>query len=144
MPEALIEQLKEATPEAAVELSGLLKQLTKNAQRLDAARLKEVIEASAVYVARVDGKIVGTVCRVDLRHLVRTKCWIEDVVVDESARGQGLAHRLMQTAISEAPKDAISVNLNSSMDREQSHHLYEKLGFKLRENTRIWRLELSH
>jgi GNAT superfamily N-acetyltransferase len=142
MAEAVIERLTEISPEAIEQLNGLVEQLTSHAeQKLDEPRLQRILAATgALYVAKMDGVIVGTVYRVDMHHPVRSKSWLEDLVVDEKARGMGIARRLMETAISEAPPEVVSIGLNSKVDRVDSHRLYAKLGFEIREDTRIWRL----
>jgi ribosomal protein S18 acetylase RimI-like enzyme len=143
MADVIIEQLTEATPEAAKQLESLLEQLTQHAQPLDVKRLQQIIDGSgAVYVARGDGKIVGSVTRLDLRHPVRTRCWIDDLVVDSQWRGQGIAQKLMERAIADAPQDAVSVRLSSKVSRVDSHRLYSKLGFEVREDSRMWTLKL--
>jgi GNAT superfamily N-acetyltransferase len=143
MAEVVIERLTEATADAAEQIATLLKQLTQNAQPLDEARLKLiVISPGGLYVARDGDKIVGTVTRLDMHHPVRTRCWIDDMVVDEAYRGQGIARRLMERAIDEAPSGAASISLNSNIARVESHRLYGKLGFEVREDTRIWLLQL--
>src|SRR4051812_35238910 len=122
MTEAVIERLTEATPEAARQISALLPQLTPRAEELDIRRLEQVLAAPGnVYVAQVEGKIVGTIQRVDVHHMVRTKSWIEDFVVDEAYRGQGIATALLQRAIDEAPAESRSINLTSSASRTSSH-----------------------
>lgn len=141
MPEVVIERLQHATPQVAAQIKELLTQLTQNAQPLDVARLERILASTgALYVARDPERdvIVGTVYRVDMHHPVRSKCWIEDLVVDEAYRGQGIAGRLMELAIAEAPSEMVSVSLNSNVARVQSHKLYAKLGFEVREDTRIW------
>lgn len=144
MAETVIEQLTEATPEAAEQIGALLPQLTPRGQGIDALRLQRVLEMpGAVYVARSGEVIVGMVQRVDVAHVVRTKCWIEDFVVDESSRGQGIATRLLEAAIAGAPEEAASVNLTSKEARADSHRLYAKLGFALRAEATLWRLNLK-
>ena len=139
MAEIVIERLREATPEAVEQISALLGQLTQHAEILTMERLERVLAANgALYVARAGGAIVGTVYRVDMHHPVRSKSWIEDLVVDEAYRGQGIAGRLMAMAMAEAPAEIASINLNSNVARVQSHKLYAKLGFEMREDTRIW------
>ena len=144
MAEVIIERLTESSPQVVEQLNGLIDQLTKNAEKkLDEIRLKRIIAATGMlYVARADGKIVGTVYRVDMHHPVRSKSWLEDLVVDEACRGQGIAQRLMETAIAETPEEMVSIGLNSNVERTGSHRLYAKLGFEVREDTRIWRLKL--
>ena len=141
MADAVVEQLRDATPVAVEQIGALIPQLTPNFVVLTLGQLRRVLEMpGAVYVARVDGRIVGTVQRIDVSHCVRTKCWIEDFVVDEAFRGQGIATRLIEMAISEAPAEATSINLTSNSSRVGSHRLYAKLGFERREDTNMWRL----
>ncbi|GAC1370224.1 MAG: hypothetical protein NVSMB39_2860 [Candidatus Saccharimonadales bacterium] len=143
MTDAVIELLTEATPEAAQQISQLLPQLTPRAAGINVDRLARVLETPGeLFVARMNGVIVGMVQRVDVMHLVRAKSWIEDFVVDEAARGQGVATRLLQEAIDGAPAEIASINLTSSVTREDSHRVYAKLGFKRRVGTTIWRLPL--
>lgn len=143
MADVTIEQLTESTPEAAEQIAALLPQLTERQQGIDAARLGQVLATpGAVYVALAGGVIVGMVQRVDVHHMVRMKSWIEDFVVDEAWRGQGIASRLLQAAVDGAPEAVASVNLTSKVSRPDSHRLYAKLGFKLREEATLWRLNL--
>jgi GNAT superfamily N-acetyltransferase len=143
MAEVSIEHLRAATPDAARQIGLLLPQLTSRADELTLERLARVLAMpGAVYVARAEGRIVGLVQRVDVSHSVRTKCWIEDFVVDEAFRGQGIASRMLELAIREAPKEASSMNLTSGTSRVESHRVYAKLGFKLREETALWSLGL--
>lgn len=144
MADAVIEQLTEATSEAAEQINNLLPQLTtKQPETMDLERLTRVLAVpGALYVGRLDGVIVGIIQRVDVTHLIRMKSWIEDYVVDEAARGHGLATRLLETAITGAPRESASINLTSKQVREGSHRLYTKLGFALREESTLWRLTL--
>lgn len=143
MADAVIERLTEVSVQAAEQIGGLMTQLTTSAEMLTPERLGRVLAMpGGVYVARVDGRIVGTVQRVDVSHSVRTKCWIEDFVVDQAYRGQGIATRLLEVAIAEAPAEAGSINLTSKPARGSSHRVYAKLGFKVREGSGLWRLGL--
>jgi len=143
MADAVIERLTEVSVQAVEQIGGLLTQLTTSAEMLTPERLGRVLAMpGGVYVARVQGRIVGTVQRVDVSHSVRTKCWIEDFVVDEAFRGQGIATRLLETAIAEAPAEAGSINLTSNLTRVSSHRVYARLGFKMRDDTTLWRLGL--
>lgn len=138
-----ITKLTEATEVAAEQISSLLAQLTDHAEPMNTARLQRALEMSGfVYVAKDGDVIVGTVTRVDVHHLVRSKSWIEDFVVDEGYRGQGIATQLLEKAITEAPKSITSINLTSKSKREGSHRLYAKLGFVEREDSAVWRLSL--
>jgi ribosomal protein S18 acetylase RimI-like enzyme len=59
------------------------------------------------------------------------KAWIEDVVVDSKARGQGLGKALMNHALEEAKKlEVKSIDLTSRPTREAANLLYQSLGYQ--------------
>ena len=65
---------------------------------------------------------------------------IEDVVVDESHRGQGIAAALTRYALDRAKRmGARTVDLTSRPSREAANRLYQKLGFQQRE-TNVYRI----
>jgi len=67
---------------------------------------------------------------------------IEDVVVDEQYRGQGLGERLSTKLIERAREKKIpTITLSSRADRVAANKLYQKLGFQMKE-TNIYRLKL--
>ena len=67
---------------------------------------------------------------------------LEDVVVDESARGHGAGEALNRAALAEAKRrGAITVELTSRPSREAANRLYQRLGFVQRE-TNIYRYTL--
>ena len=56
---------------------------------------------------------------------------IEDLVVDESARGQGIASELIREALNIAKEfGANGVMLTSNVQRVAANKLYQKMGFK--------------
>ena len=62
------------------------------------------------------------------------RAWIEDVVVDEAARGQGIGSALTVEALRIAREaGARTVDLSSRPSRVAAGRLYEKLGFQARE-----------
>ena len=68
---------------------------------------------------------------------------IEDVVVDESARGHGVGAALVFEAIELAKRrGARHVNLTSRSSREEANRLYQRAGFVIRD-TNVYRLNLS-
>ncbi|HAC72525.1 MAG TPA: GNAT family N-acetyltransferase, partial [Porphyromonadaceae bacterium] len=65
--------------------------------------------------------------------------WIEDVVVDENARGKGVAASLVYHALKVAREKGIEkVDLTSTPARVAANRLYQKLGFRKRE-TNVYR-----
>ena len=71
------------------------------------------------------------------------RAWIEDVVVDDAARGTGVASALVHAALDEArAQGARTVDLTSRPDREAANRLYLRLGFA-RRATHVYRYELG-
>lgn len=96
-------------------------------------------EASHLLIAVEDGHIYGSMTLVVFTIPTGVRAWIEDVVVDEQARGKGVGALLNQTALDMA-KDmgATTVDLTSRPSREAANRLYQRLGFEARE-TNVYR-----
>ncbi len=86
-----------------------------------------------LFVARQpgkDGQIVGLLTLATLRVPSGKRAWIEDVVVDEAARGQGIGEALVRAALAQAAEvGAKSVELTSRPARQAANRLYQRLGF---------------
>jgi len=69
------------------------------------------------------------------------RAWIEDVVVDESARGRGVGETLNRHALQIALNAGTqTIDLTSLPTREAANRLCQRLGFMSRE-TNIYRYE---
>ena len=148
--DAFVEEATEATPELVEALARLVPQLSRSSPPPTAEQLAAVISAPAttVLVARLGGEgeeqgaggaIVGTTTLVVFRIPTGTRAWIEDVVVDESARGAGVGEALTLAALERAADaGARTVDLTSRPSREAANRLYTRLGFELRE-TNVYR-----
>lgn len=124
----------------------LVPQLSKSSPAPDADELAEMLAhpGTTVFVARSDddGIIVGTLTLVVFRIPTGLRAWIEDVVVDEAARG-GVGAALTQAALAKAGElGCKTVELTSRPSREAANHLYLKLGFEIRE-TNVMRFTLG-
>lgn len=122
----------------------LVPQLSSSSPPPDADQLAEVIAhpGTTVFVARSDdGVIVGTLTLVTFRIPTGLRAWIEDVVVDEAARG-GVGTALVTAALDRACElGCKTVELTSRPSREAANHLYLKLGFEVRQ-TNVYRFSL--
>ena len=99
-------------------------------------------EASTVFIAESEGKIVGSLTLALFLIPTGLRAWIEDVVVDESARGQGVGEALNQAAINHAQSaGAKTVDLTSRPSREAANRLYKRIGFVER-STNVYRKDL--
>jgi ribosomal protein S18 acetylase RimI-like enzyme len=98
--------------------------------------------ATLVLVARVDGRIAGSLTLAMFRIPTGLRAWIEDVVVDGEARGNGVGEALNLFAIEVARKrGAVTVDLTSRPSREAANRLYQRLGFVARD-TNVYRFTL--
>ena len=140
-----VEKATQATDELRQALGRLLPQLSPRARAPLAAELMEIVATPGadVLVARDDGgAIVGTLTLVRIRTPTGLRALVEDVVVDESVRGQGAGEALVREAIRLAEiAGARSVELTSRPERETANRLYLRLGFEPRQ-TNVYRLEL--
>jgi ribosomal protein S18 acetylase RimI-like enzyme len=136
-----VEVLGEATDEVVEAFGRLLPQLSGSAKPLDAAALAAIVASPAVTVliARSDGRIAGSLTLTMFPIPTGLRAWIEDVVVDESARGQGIGAVLTDEALRRArAAGARTVDLTTRPSREAAGRLYERAGFQQRE-TRLYR-----
>ncbi len=130
-----IERVGEVTDEVAEALTRLLPQLSSSARSPDAQAIARFAAhpANTVLVARLDARIVGTLTLVIFPLLTGTRAWVEDVVVDESARRSGVGAALTKEALRLAAQaGARTVDLTSRPDRAAANRLYRNLGFELR------------
>ncbi len=115
-------------------LTRLLPQLKISSPRLTRDDLSALLSSDAVTLltARDDaGAILGVLTLIVYRVPTGVRARIEDVVVDESARGRGVAVELVQRALEIArAKGADGVALTSNPRREAANRLYQKVGFK--------------
>lgn len=140
-----VEEVTAASPEITAALGRLVRQLSSTAALPTADEIQEMVgsRGTRLLVARDDGEdIVGTLTLRLFRIPTGLRAWIEDVVVDEAARGQGVGKALTEEALRLArAADARTVDLTSRPEREAANRLYERLGFK-RRSTAVYRFEL--
>jgi ribosomal protein S18 acetylase RimI-like enzyme len=140
----VVEKVQKVTSDVIAAFESLIPQLSRSNPAPTEAELNDMVSspASDVFVARVDGNIVGSLTLVTFRIPTGIRAWIEDVVVDESARGHGVGEALNQAAIEEARrKGAVTVDLTSRPSREAANRLYQRIGFVQRD-TNVYRYSL--
>ena len=139
-----IDIASEATDELRDALAHLLPQLSSSPPpTLDELRLITANPESVLFVARLAGRIVGSLTLIFYRIPTGLKAWIEDVVVDESARGHGIGELLNRAALDEARRrGAKAVSLTSRPSREAANRLYQRIGFESRP-TNVYRYDFG-
>ncbi|PTM99818.1 GNAT family N-acetyltransferase [Streptomyces sp. VMFN-G11Ma] len=138
-----IETARQADQELVDAFGRLLPQLSSTATPLDVEAVRRILEcdANTVLVARGGRAIVGTLSLVMFPVPSGLRARIEDVVVDEAARGHGVAGLLIEEALRIAREaGARTVDLTSRPDRAAANRLYERLGFAVREST-VYRID---
>ena len=135
---------REVTDEVVQAFGVLIPQLSRSNPAPTRAELEALVasEASTLFVARVDGRIAGLLTLAMFRIPTGVRAWIEDVVVDESARGHGVGEALNRAALDHARANgAITVDLTSRPSREAANRLYKRMGFEQRD-TNVYRYTL--
>jgi ribosomal protein S18 acetylase RimI-like enzyme len=140
-----IEIVTEATDELYSAFQRLVPQLTDNNPPPSLNDLTALVRdsSSTLIVARTEhDEIVGALTLAVYRVPTGTRSIIEDVVVDNSARGGGVGEALMKRAIEIArEKGAQNISLTSNPMREAANRLYLRVGFKKRE-TNAYQIKL--
>lgn len=123
----------------------LVGQLSRSATPPTDAELAEIVNSPATHLLVAHdpaGPMVGMVTLVLFRIPTGVRAWIEDVVVDESARGQGVGEALVDEAVAVAARaGARTVDLTSRPSREAANRLYQRTGFE-RRDTNVYRKDL--
>jgi ribosomal protein S18 acetylase RimI-like enzyme len=134
-----------ASPELLEGLNSLLPQLSANATVLTMSDVEAMVasDAATLFVACDGNVIVGTLTLVIFPIPTGLRGWIEDVVVDEDARGLGIGEALTRAALEEARVRGVrSLDLTSRSSREAANALYQKLGFE-RRDTNVYRFSMD-
>jgi ribosomal protein S18 acetylase RimI-like enzyme len=132
-----------ADAELADAVARLLPQLSASAALPTPDQLRELVESgcNTVLVARdrPSGTIIGMLTLAVFRIPTGVRAWIEDVIVDNAARGRGIGEALTRESIRIATeKGARTVELTSRPSREGANRLYQRVGFVKRE-TNVYR-----
>jgi ribosomal protein S18 acetylase RimI-like enzyme len=134
-----IEQLREADEELVAVIGRLLPQLTEARTPPTLEQLHVTVSTQTLLVARdEDGRIIGILTLVLYRVASGLKGRIEDVIVDESARGQGIGEALTREGMKRAAEAGVlMLELTSMPYRSAANRLYKKLGF-VRKPTNVY------
>jgi ribosomal protein S18 acetylase RimI-like enzyme len=137
-----IERLEEVTPADVAAVNRLLPQLSAAPRQLSLAQLQEVVAypGNRLLVARdAAGSMVGMLTLVVYPTPNKTLSRIEDVVVDQPARGQGVGEALVAESLRlAADLGASETDLLSHDRRAVAIRLYQRAGFK-RFETNVFR-----
>jgi GNAT superfamily N-acetyltransferase len=140
-----IETVTEATSEVHAALAHLLPQLNSQLPVPSMERLQALVAdpAATLLLAKEGGDIVGTTTVIVYTTPFWIKARLDEVVVDQEARGKGVGAALVSAALDVArQKGAQVAELQSGVEREAANRLYPRMGFELRKSN-LYRIVLS-
>lgn len=138
----------EVTPELVAAFERLIPQLSSSNPAPTETELAAICEseASVLLIAvdrEADDRVLGSLTLAWFRIPTGVRAWIEDVVVDEEARGHGVGELLNRAALDRARElGAKTVDLTSRPSREAANRLYQRIGFVARD-TNVYRYDLE-
>lgn len=136
-----VEAATSVDEELVADLNALVAQLSTSAPLLTLELVREIVDSptTTLYLARDGERVVGTLTLALFSIPTGVRAWIEDVVVDEDARGRGVGEALTRRALEDARRaGARTVDLTSRPSREAAHALYQRVGFVERD-TNVYR-----
>ena len=130
------------SPEYHEAMQRFLDQLTPEHMTLTEEMVKQLIESenSHLFFLMQDEQVAGMLTVGISYSPTGGKAWIEDVVVDEAFRGQGLSKLLVAHAIQFVESKQIPLlMLTSNPTRVAANKLYQTMGFG-RKETNVYRM----
>lgn len=137
-----IEIVGEVTDGLVEAMSRLIPQLSSSSPPPGRDELVDIVRSPATDLFLVtddDGSVLGTATLVTFLIPTGRRAWIEDVVVDDAARGLGVGGALTQAMVDRAEElGCTTVDLTSRPTREAANRLYQREGFVVRD-TNVYR-----
>ncbi|MFD2203219.1 GNAT family N-acetyltransferase [Shivajiella indica] len=136
-------KIQDLNPNKEIQIANLYKQLGGDKEQTN---LKEVLEEDnriTLACCEHNGQVIGIASMCTYKVISGKKGWIEDVVVDEQYRNQGIGRKLMKKLLEEGKKKNLSeILLFTEAHRIPAIKLYSDLGFQLKES-RIYTLKIQ-
>lgn len=141
-----IRPVTEVTESLTDAYRALIPQLSSSSNPPTGEALQRIIESDSAQILIAEdenGEILGTMTLVIFQIPTGIRAWIEDVVVDSSARGKGIGKKLNLAALELAKQaGAKTVDLTSRPARQEANQLYRSIGFAERE-TNVYRFSFE-
>jgi ribosomal protein S18 acetylase RimI-like enzyme len=146
VPTVKVEIATRLTPAIVDAVDRLVPQLSQSKPPPSVDELGELVSSPAtdLFIALDDdGTIVAMATLVNFRIPTGLRGWIEDVVVDQSARGRGVGEAVTQAMLDRARElGCLTVDLTSRPARDVANRLYQRAGF-VKRDTNVWRFTLG-
>ena len=131
---AQIEKVDEVSAQLALEIGALMPDLSDSlpSDSVDLDLLAAIIDSPDrdLFVARVNGKIVGSAVMNLISFTSGKKAWLEDFVVssDEPIRDTGVGYALWQEIVVWSSVRKAPLEFTSAATREKAHEFYHRQG----------------
>lgn len=131
---AQIEKVGEVNEQLAIEIGALMPDLSDSlpSDSIDLGLLAAIIDSPDrdLFVARVNGKIVGVAVMNLISFTSGKKAWLEDFVVssDEPIRDTGVGYALWQEIVVWSSDRKAPLEFTSAATREKAHEFYHRQG----------------
>lgn len=139
-------EVDEVDEELERAVAALIPQLSQSATPPDRDQLAALVASPVITLFGVrdgTGPMVGMLTLALVPTPTGLRAWIEDVVVDATAGGQGAGTALTRAALDAARRaGARTVDLTSRPSREAANRLYQRIGFERRE-TNVYRYHVD-
>ena len=136
-------EIKTYSPEYHEAMQRFLNQLTTSPMVLTESMFHQLLDSenSHLFFIIKDEQIAGMLTVGIYHSPTGGKAWIEDVVVDETFRGQGLSKQLVAHAIEFVKSQQMPLlMLTSNSKRIAANKLYQAMGFE-RKETNVYRMK---
>lgn len=140
-----IQEVTDFIPGYTDAVQKLLNQLTTRPVKLTDEALKAIISQknTHLFFLLADKEIAGMLTVGIYYSPTGGKAWIEDVIVDEKYRGQGLGKQLVEHAIHYVKAQSVPVlMLTSRPTRIAANKLYQQAGFEQKQ-TNLYKMNLD-
>ena len=141
-----IEIIAEVTDGLVEAMERLIPQLSSSNPPPGHDELVDIVRSPATDLFLVtddDGSVLGTATLVTFAIPTGRRAWIEDVVVDDAARGKGVGGALTRAMVDRAEElGCTTVDLTSRPSREAANRLYQREGFVARD-TNVYRYRID-
>ena len=128
--EISVERVLEASNEIAVGIGELMPNLSAQIpdEPIPEDSLRQIIDSPDrdLFIARINGNIVGSAVMNLIVFTSGKKAWLEDFVVsaDESIRGKGIGFALWKEIVAWSSEREAPLEFTSSPVRERAHEFY--------------------
>ena len=131
---AQIEKVGEVNEQLAIEIGALMPDLSDSlpSDSVELDLLAAIIDSPDrdLFVARVNGKLVGSAVMNLISFTSGKKAWLEDFVVssDESIRDAGVGYALWQEIVVWSSDRKAPLEFTSAATRKKAHEFYHRQG----------------